>query len=333
MTTLPQLNAASPLDSSDNTRLAFSNDTTETLSRALDDTPTDFGNMDTLSIVAERSLALALSDDTYGLSARIVNGATILAAADSGGTFKVIDSSVTNLVDADSASATFDYVNTTADKTTWDGASLELRQDYSQNMGKDGTHIEVDFVKIDGTYTLAAGTDNLTPSSISSTSHVGQPTIGQEHALSPSAVAAQPSAADTTLGQEHALSPSNVVSLSSVGTPTLSEGGTDNLTPNNIAAASAVGSPTIGQIHDLSPANINAQPVTGTPVLAEIHNLSITNVSSAAVVGTPTLGQEHVFGPVTIVAQSHLGAPTLGEPGGSSPPRSMGMALAMKLGL
>lgn len=154
MATLTTLNAASPLDASDNTYLTFTANATEILTRAMDTIADgDFVTMDSLSIDVEYSLTAAGDDDIQQLLVRIMNGTTVLAAADSGGTFMEIDANVTNTTDTNSGAISFPYVNTTANKTTWDGASVEIEQIYTKNKGNDGVAIQVDHVIIDGTYT------------------------------------------------------------------------------------------------------------------------------------------------------------------------------------
>lgn len=160
MTALGTLTGASPLNANDASRLLFTTNTTETLSRALDDTPANFGNMNTLSWQVDYRQS-GRADDTLSLGIRIVNGATILAAADSGGTFATVSSNVTSTTDVLSSVTAFAYVNTSANKTTWDGATIELQQTYSQNMGPDGARIEVDYVAITGDYTIGATNTNV----------------------------------------------------------------------------------------------------------------------------------------------------------------------------
>ena len=170
MTALPALNAASPLDLSDDNRLTFTADLDETLNRALDNTPADFGTMDDLSWQVEYRVNAAPDDDTYDLNIRIVNGATILAAADSGGTFASVATNITSTTDTTSSVTAFAHVNTTADKTTWDGGSVEVQQAYTKTKGADNVSIEVDFVEFTGNYTTGASTTDqavagsLTPS-------------------------------------------------------------------------------------------------------------------------------------------------------------------------
>lgn len=157
MPSLPTgINAASPLDANDASRLIFTNDTDETLSRALDDTPSIFQTMDSGLQITVDYRQQGRVDDTLTLSARIINGGTVLAAADSGGAFQTVSSNVTNTSDTTST-PTFGYTNTTANKTTWDGATLELQQTHSQTKGGDGCHVEVDWIELVGNYT-ASGT-------------------------------------------------------------------------------------------------------------------------------------------------------------------------------
>ena len=161
MASLTPLQGALPLDLSDDARLAFTPNTNlEVLTRLLDNMDADFGNMDTLSWKVEY-LQVGRDDDTVGLDVRIMNGATVLAAADAGGTWVVVDADVTNTTDVTAGPTAFVYVNTAASKTEWDGASVELRQNWSKSKGGDGVHIEVDFAEFTGTYTVVAASQTV----------------------------------------------------------------------------------------------------------------------------------------------------------------------------
>ena len=95
MTTLTPISAATPLNADDTTYHTFTNDTSESASYALDNVDSNFGTMNTLSwsvVAAIRDNIPASGGDTYALGIRIVNGATILAAADSGGTAATVTS-------------------------------------------------------------------------------------------------------------------------------------------------------------------------------------------------------------------------------------------------
>jgi sugar lactone lactonase YvrE len=90
------------------------------------------------------------SNDTLGIAVRIMNGATVLAAADAGGTFATVNANVTSATDTSTGPTAFAYVNTAANKATWEAGSVEIRQSYTQNAGPDGTHIEVDWAQFTG---------------------------------------------------------------------------------------------------------------------------------------------------------------------------------------
>ena len=153
MADLGTLNGASPLNASDDVRLTFTADTTETQTSALDNTAFNFQSMDTLSWQVEYRLSGVWDTDVYDLDIRIMNGATVLAADDAGGTFVRVATDVrNNPTDTTSAVTAFAYVNTSASKTLWDGANIELQQTHTQVKGADGLAIEVDYVALTGTF-------------------------------------------------------------------------------------------------------------------------------------------------------------------------------------
>lgn len=89
---------------------------------------------------------------------------------------------------------------------------------------------------------------------------------GADHDTFPIGVIAQPSVGNPTLGQVHALSLSGVSASPSVGLPALLE--TTGLVPSSISAAPSVGSPTLSQLHSLAPSGISAASSVGTPSLS-----------------------------------------------------------------
>lgn len=177
MADLGTLNGASPINASDDTRHSFTADLTETASFALDNTPADFATMDSLSWQVEYARANAGGDDQYDLAIRIVNGATILAAADSGGTFQTVATNITNTTDTTSSVTAFSYVNTTANKATWDGASIELQQVYTKTKGADVNNLTVDYVAITGAYTAGVPAQDITGAAYSDPDTLGAGTI------------------------------------------------------------------------------------------------------------------------------------------------------------
>lgn len=117
----------------------------------LTDMPSDFVAMYTLTLTIRRKMT-GLAGDTWAMTARIMNGATVLAAANSGGT----EQSVWSITAADAgfvnASINFTYVNTAASKATWDGAVLETTGVRTANMGADAYTLQISAIEITGTY-------------------------------------------------------------------------------------------------------------------------------------------------------------------------------------
>lgn len=94
---------------------------------AVNDTPSTFQSMNTLSVRLRYGWAGTFSNRTWGsLNARVMNGTQVLAGADAAGTFQTVASSVTNTTPVNSAAVSFSYVNTAATKANWDAAVLEM---------------------------------------------------------------------------------------------------------------------------------------------------------------------------------------------------------------
>lgn len=178
MATLPTLVGASPVNADDGTYATFaSNSASQTLSYALADTPTDFDTMTTLSWTVVYSLTVARANDTFALGIRIMNGATVLAAANSGGGFVTINSNITNTTDATAGPTAFAYVNTTATKADWDGASIELQSNVTKQAGWDAATIRVDYAAVTGTYAVFTATVPSAITTLSATPGNGQVTL------------------------------------------------------------------------------------------------------------------------------------------------------------
>ncbi len=137
-------------------------------------TAADFITMSTLKFNIRYALSgtpPGSSKDTYGISIRIVNGATILAANDSGGTFQSVVSTTTMSTSfANSGAIGFNYINFTTSKATWDAAVVEIRQTYNQTGSKDAHAVLVSALELTGTYntgmTTLAGVYTLTGNAI-----------------------------------------------------------------------------------------------------------------------------------------------------------------------
>lgn len=124
----------------------------------LADTPADFGSVKTLSFQIRYRLSGAppgSNKDTYGLQIRIMNGATVLAAADAAGTFSTAVAGTTTMPTAftNTSVTAFAYVNPMASKTLWDGAVVTLRQTYTALSTADVHAVQVSTCEITGTYT------------------------------------------------------------------------------------------------------------------------------------------------------------------------------------
>lgn len=148
---LPAKYGAFPIDSaSPGTSSSFVGSGDLTRTYALDDMPSDFNNMLATLEWRVNWETRNFVDDSATLGVRIMSsGGSTLAGASSGGAFQVMTASVsTNTTGTDSGS--FTYVDTTASKADWDGASIEIQQVYSQNMGSDGGGFDVDYFFIGG---------------------------------------------------------------------------------------------------------------------------------------------------------------------------------------
>lgn len=149
---------ASPLNASNNTYVTHTEDTDLDLqSTGMTTLPADFSSMATLFAQVEYSLTgTGTPDDDYDLYWRIVNGGTILAAADAGGTYVTGPQNITSHTDANSSTIQFAYVNTGATKTQWENATWVTQQRYAKNKGPDVMAIRTDYVALTGTYNAVA---------------------------------------------------------------------------------------------------------------------------------------------------------------------------------
>jgi hypothetical protein len=136
-----------------------------TSSWLLQNTPSDFGSMDTLSIQV-RAHRGSSSDDTCSVDARIVTetGGTVLAAAASGGTFQNVMSAARDGGSSGASNLTtgsvtaFTYVNTGATKSQWDDARVEIRVQAQSVMSADTQRVVyLDTLQVTGTYTDTSG--------------------------------------------------------------------------------------------------------------------------------------------------------------------------------
>lgn len=165
MADLGTIVGASPLDADDTTYETSNNQpAAQETTHALGNTPANFGNMDTClyQLIARLRDTPPASPDTYQIQWAIVNSAqdTVLAGASSTyGSRFMGPTTITGTTDQTLGSPTaFTYVNTSANKSTWDGALINLRYNTSaQDKGPDNNAIQADYFQITGTYTEASG--------------------------------------------------------------------------------------------------------------------------------------------------------------------------------
>lgn len=267
MAALTPLNAVSPLDASDNTYHSFTVDITETTSFALDDVDTDFLSMDTASWTIEYRQQNR-ADDTVGLSLRVMSGAIVLAADDSGGTFVTVNSNVTNTTDTTDGPTSFAYVNTGATETDWNNATVEIQQTYSKTKGNDGVRIDVDMFELTGTYSQAViynvevdNTSHLHTATSPTTTIVNNvevdsathlhtstsPALSQIHDIVSQSTAHLHTASSPSLTQNHDLGVQSAVHLHTASSPTIAV--ISIVQPDNAVHLHTAQSPSINQVH------------------------------------------------------------------------------------
>jgi hypothetical protein len=97
-------------------------------------------------------------DDQVSLQLRVVSrtSGTILAAADAGGTFQVVETWTSGFIFKNVGPTGFTYVNTGASKAQWDDAEVEFREVYTLDMSDDEGHVAVDAFELSGTYVASA---------------------------------------------------------------------------------------------------------------------------------------------------------------------------------
>ena len=167
MADLGTIVGASPLDADDTTYFTSNNQpAVQTTTVALGNTPSDFGNMDTgllYQLIARLRDAPPGADfDTYTIEWCIVNAAqdTVLAGASTTYANR-FEGPTTITADSDQtigSPTAFTITNTTASKSDWDNALIELRFNTSaQDMSPDNNAIQADYFQITGTYTVASG--------------------------------------------------------------------------------------------------------------------------------------------------------------------------------
>jgi hypothetical protein len=150
----------------------------------LNDMPSDFGSMSSLSIRLRYGWAAAFTNRAWNsLDARLMSGATVLAAADDGGTFTEVATAITNTTPVTSGVVAFPYVNPDATKAEWDDAVLELRIDSTRSAGGSSVARRVYAGEVTGVYEVAVAGNDLTETATDSVGLSDEPTVVLELAV------------------------------------------------------------------------------------------------------------------------------------------------------
>jgi len=115
--------------------------------------PTDLYTMLTMSVQLRYSWASAFSNRTWdSLTARVISGSTILAASTSGGAYQTVASSITTTTPTNSSVVAFSYVNTTARRSVWESAVLEIQIITTRSGGGSTIERRIYAGQLTGTY-------------------------------------------------------------------------------------------------------------------------------------------------------------------------------------
>lgn len=309
MATLTPISAASPLDASDDSRHTFTAGTTETASFALADIADSlFETMSSASWTVEY-LQSGRSDDTLSLSIRIVNGATILAAADSGGTFATVNSNVTNTTDTTTGPTAFAYVNTTADLATWNGASVELQQTYTQNMGPDDAAIGVDWFQLTGEYVVSAVP--VEPDDADHLHVTDSPTVTQIHTVVVDSADHLHTATSPTVTQTHEVAPEFTTHLHVADSPTVDI--THIVEPLDAVHDHVADSPAVTQVHTVQPSGSAHLHVTDEPVVTQTHIVAPNDATHLHTADSPVVTVKSIIAPDESVHLHTADSPTIDQ--------------------
>lgn len=311
MPVLGTLVPASPLDASNDSRLAFPTDSSTEVSRALGNPPVDFASMVDASWQVEYRLGAAKNNDTYGLSIYIANGATMLAGASSTlADGQTVDADVVSTTDTMSAVTAFTYVNASATKAQWDGASVYLVQDWNKSQAGDGVGIEVDYVAITGNYSTS---DIVLADDLEVSVEVSTPAMAQTHVIAADDLDSAVELSTPTVAQTHHLAADDLDSAVELSTPTFLqvaplladdlEVGSELSTPallqvapllaDDLDVSTELTSPTIAQTHKLTADDLDVSLEVSTPDLLQISQMLADDLDVSLEVSTPSMVQTH----------------------------------------
>jgi hypothetical protein len=129
----------------------------------LGNTPTDFGNMDTLSVQVRYGWQSGSQVNAWSsLTVRIFQSDLTTPLTDS----RTIASSITDVGGTNSDALEFTGVNTAAGKSAWDGALAVIQFGITKNMGGDALEERVFAAELTGTYTAGAASQDITPAAV-----------------------------------------------------------------------------------------------------------------------------------------------------------------------
>jgi hypothetical protein len=152
----------------------------------LGDMPADFDHMDTLSVRLRYHKSAHSGVNTWNsLTAQIYQSDGTTQLCDE----RTIATTITTTTPTNSPATTLISVNTTADKTVWDGALLFLRFAITKSMGGDADEERVTAAELTGTYTQAvAGDQNIVPAAVTVNVAPGTLTVRREEQVTPGSV-------------------------------------------------------------------------------------------------------------------------------------------------
>lgn len=189
MATLTGVWAASPVNQDDGNQTQFDTDASQTKHFDLDNMPADFVTMDdtAFTLHIRYRLSATAGNDTFELrcGVKTAPAGSYLAGATSG-SLKTAVANVTNTtlaqVDVDLSGAN-GFVDTAADKATWDGAVLVLHQQHTRTQSPDGNAIQVTQAWITGQYTSSGpagdgATVGGNPATVTVGGNAGTVTVG-----------------------------------------------------------------------------------------------------------------------------------------------------------
>lgn len=258
---------------------------------ALADMPADFQTMATLFIRLRYGLSAAASLNTWdSITARVWRGDFLTALTDA---VTVVTGPITNTTPANSAVIQFTGVNTTASKTQWDGAVVEIAFNITRSKGGDSVDERIYAAEITGTYTPAATSDDLNPTAVSAAFSVPAPSL--------------------TVGTVN-IGPSPISAAFSVPAPSADPVSVP-LTPTPLTAAFATVAPALDSTIDLEPLPLEAAATVPAQDLAlGALDMGPSPLSAAATVPAPSFASPAIANPTPITATGAIIAPSV-QPG------------------